>query len=208
MIWITRDYQSTATQEIPASTSASGEIAIYLSKSVNSLPGSHMGYLLVAPGTSDQETIFYHRSAAGGTVVYCYDKQRDKHVSHPIGTQVLLANSIDYMNYLLNQSRTQGFIYQKDDYDVIIKGGLWYMDAQNVEIDDLDTSANLENKSLANGARNYVYVVPYDYKIVTEPILLEAFLLYTIDVDAGGMITKIEAAHVQVVGNKGEDGIQ
>lgn len=50
MINLTRDYVASATQIIPASTSSSGEIEIHLSKSVNPAEGSHMGYLLVAPG--------------------------------------------------------------------------------------------------------------------------------------------------------------
>lgn len=208
MIHLTRDFLASATQVIPASTSSSGEIEIHLSKSVNPAEGSHMGYLLVAPGGSHQESIFFHRSAAGGTVVYCYDFNRTWHGSHPLGTQVMLSNSIDYLNYVINQSRSQGFLYQKDEYDFVIKGGLWYMDAQNIEIADLDTSENLENKTLTNNCRNYVYVVPYDYRITVEPIELEAFLLYTVDVNAGGQITKITPAHTQVVGNKGEAGVQ
>ena len=82
------------------------------------------------------------------------------------------------------------------------------MDAQNIEIADLDTSDNVAFKTLTNNCRNYVYVVPYDYRITTEPLTLEAFLLYEVDVDAGGVITKITSANTQVVGNKGEAGEQ
>lgn len=141
-------------------------------------------------------------------MVYAYDFNRTWHGSHPIGAQVLLSNSIDYMNYLINQARSHGFLYQKDAYDFVIKGGLWYMDAQNIAIGDLDTSENVEFKTLTNNCKNYVYVVPYDYRITVEPLTFEAFLLYEVDVDAGGVITKITSANTQVVGNKGEAGVQ
>ena len=79
-----------------------------------------MGYLLLEPCTIREESIFYHRRV--GNTVYCYGVNRDNPVEHLATAVVYMANSIDYMNYIIGQTYEQTFIYKKSIYDVIITG--------------------------------------------------------------------------------------
>lgn len=175
---------------------STGELAILCNDSSD----SDQGYILLEPGTEKEEHIFYHRRS--GNTVYAYGINRSAPVQHEINAQVLFSNSIDYLNYTLSQINDQGFIYKKDTQNVIIQGGTFYIDGVNVEIDDLDTSAALTNKTLISGVLNYVYITAGDYLITDTVIASEAYLLATIDVSIGGIVNTIDKKNTFVVGNK------
>lgn len=189
-----RNYKTYLTEIL--SNSSIGELAIYL----NDTPTSDQGYLLLEPGTVKEENIFYHRRV--GNTVFAYAINRSAPVEHLVNAQVLFSNSIDYLNYALNQINDQGFIYKKDAQNIIVTGGVFYIDGVNVTIADLDTSLNLTGKSLIAGALNYIYITSGDYTIVSTPIASEAYLLATVDVSIGGIVTAIDNKNTFVVGNK------
>ncbi len=145
-----RNYKTYLTEVL--SNSSTGELAIYL----NDTPTSDQGFLLLEPGTVKEENIFYHRRV--GNTVYAYGINRSALVEHELNAQVLFSNSIDYLNYALNQIQDQGFIYKKDSQNIIITGGVFYIDGVNVTIADLDTSESIANKSLIAGQMNYIYI--------------------------------------------------
>jgi hypothetical protein len=104
-------------------------------------------------------------------------------VYHPAGTNVLIANSVDYFNYLLQNNEQQFFIYQKNANHLVCKGGTFYVNSTNVTVSDLDTSLALTNKTLVSNATNYIYFVEEDFKITTTVIALEAYLIATVTVN-------------------------
>lgn len=134
------DYKTYLTQIL--TNASTGELSIVCNDSSD----SDQGYLLLEPGTVKEEHIFYHRRS--GNTVYAYGINRSVPVQHEVNAQVLFSNSIDYLNYTLGQLNDQGFIYKKDTQNVIIQGGTFYIGGTNVEIDDLDTSDELEDKTL------------------------------------------------------------
>ena len=101
-----------------------------------------------------------------------------------------MANSIDYMNYIISQTYEQTFIYKKNASHVIITGGSFYIDGVNVIFGEVDTSAAVLNKSLIANSNNYVYIKNGDYYITaTEDttLMLVANIITALD----GTITSI-----------------
>ena len=94
-VFLKRNYTWYITDPIP--TDIVWEFELSLSVSTD----SSMWYLLVEPWTVKEETIFYHRSS--GSTVWFYQANRSANYSHDDNSQVLLVNSIDYMNYILWQ---------------------------------------------------------------------------------------------------------
>lgn len=78
-----------------------------------------------------------------------------------------MANSIDYMNYIISQAYEQTFIYKKTISDVIITGGSFYIASQHVLISEIDTSLLVTDQKLFVNAINYIYIKDGAYYITT-----------------------------------------
>ena len=105
MIKLIRNYKTYITELLP--NNVIWEYALVL----NDAPNSDIWYLLLEPWTIREESIFYHRSL--GNTVYIYQENRTNPFEHADNSICLLANSIDYINYLIWQSNNQCFIYKK-----------------------------------------------------------------------------------------------
>lgn len=193
-----RDYTTYITAIMP--NTATGEIPVYLADPTD----SDSGFLLIEPGTVRQESCFYHRRS--GNIAYTYGVNRHSPTEHAINSQVLLANSVDYLNYLLDQVNDQTAIYRKSDSHIVIKGGYFYIDGHNIVISDLDTEDALTGKTLTNGATNYVYIQDGDYVITPTPIIADAYWVATISTSIGGVITSITRIRNYGVAAKGATG--
>lgn len=158
-LFLKKDYQTYLT--VLLDNTSTGEVAISLNESTE----SNMGYLLLEPGTPKEESIFYHRRE--GNVVYCYWVNRDNPVEHLVYAVVYMANSIDYMNYIISQTFEQTFIYKKSLSHVIITGGSFYTWWQTILINDVDTSIWTAGKTLFANSINYIYLKDGDYFITT-----------------------------------------
>ena len=110
------------------------------------------------------------------------------------------------MNYALEQVPDQTFIYKKSSSDLVVIGGYFYIDGQNIIISNLDTSLAVPNKVLINDSLNYIYVVDGDYKITNVVITSNAYLVGTVLVSVGGNITTITRTKCFGVASKGETG--
>jgi len=184
--FLTEELQNTATWEV--------EIKLWVASD------SETGYLIIEPWVNSQEeSIFFHRKL--GTSVFCYWVNRDNPIFHTINSQVFLASSIDLFNHYSNFIWEQWHIFKLSTSDVIIKGWTYYLDDVNVVINDVDTSLALTNKTLVPNAINYVHIKDWDYYIsITEDA---SYLLATITVNAGGLVTSIDKKNIYWIGTKG-----
>lgn len=199
MTQLKRNYNTYLTQEL--ANSSTGETPVFLQHD----PESDIWFIIIGTWSS-QESIFYHRSV--GNIVYFYPINRKNPVYHPAGTDVLLANSVDYFNYLLENTEEQFYIYKKNANHLVCKWGTFYVNATNVTVADLDTSLALPNKTLVSNTTNYIYFVEEDFKVTTTVIPLEAYLIATVTVNVWWEITNIVRHNTKIVGNKGEKGDQ
>lgn len=199
-----RDYQAYVTDLIPATVS--GEYWV----TVSSEPESSMWYLYVEPWTENKETIFYHRSL--WNTVWFYQVNRSAWLEHPDNSPVLLANSIDYMNYILWQTNEQLFLYKKSETDLVIKGWKFYIASQLVTISDLDTEDELEWKTLINDALNYIYIDTENLDfLITDEVNNNFFLVATVLINAGWVITNVnkdKVLHIGTIWETGPNGLQ
>ncbi len=167
------------------SATATWEIQINL----NIEPDSDMGFLLLENWTDKQESIFYHRKL--GTSVFCYWVNRSIPTVHATWATVLLANSIDYMNYLLDTTYEQFYIYKKSVTDIIITWGTIYKNWITFTVEDLDTSEWLIYQTLTSDAANYIYLST-DNKIYITPIYdLSKYNIATVMVGIWWVISSI-----------------
>ena len=181
-LFLKKDYKTYLTVTLP--NTSTWEVWITLNDSTD----SDKGYLLLEPGTVKEESIFYHRRT--GNTVYCYGINRDNPVEHLSTAIVYMANSIDYMNYIISQTYEQTFIYKKNASHVIITGGSFYIDGENLIFSEVDTSAALTNKSLIANSNNYLYIKDGDYYITAtadNTLMLVANIITALD----GTITSI-----------------
>lgn len=95
---------------------------------------------------------------------------------------MLFSNSIDYLNYVIDQSNQQGYVYRKDTQNVVVVGGTFFSEGTNQEVPDLDTSLGIPGKTLILGTTNYLYFEVDDYVITDTVIDKDALLLATIEV--------------------------
>ncbi len=196
-LFLKKDYKTYLTVTLP--NTSTWEVWITLNDSTD----SDKGYLLLEPGTEREESIFYHRRT--GNTVYCYGINRDNPVEHLSTAVVYMANSIDYMNYIISQTYEQTFIYKKDASHVIITGGSFYIDGENIIFGEVDTSAALTNKSLIANSNNYVYIKNGDYYITAtadSTLMLVANIITALD----GTITSILKYNTVTLWGKGEKG--
>lgn len=95
-----RDYKTSLAALVPATSV--GEVEIQL----DTVPDTQAGFVLIEPGiVGKEESAFFHRSA--GASVFVYGINRSNPTTHADGSQVFLANAIDYMNYLLERAHSQ-----------------------------------------------------------------------------------------------------
>jgi hypothetical protein len=196
-----RDYKSYVTIAIP-------DVVVWeFECSLDTTTDSSMGYLLVEPWTDNEETIFYHRSS--WDTVWFYQINRSWSIAHDDNAQVLLVNSIDYMNYILWQTNEQLFLYKKSATDLVIKWGRFYIGSQLVTIADLDTEDELEWKTLFSDTTNYIYIdtVNLDFLITNEENN-DLFLIWTVFVNAWWEITNIVKEKTFHIWTIGKDWIQ
>ena len=172
-IILKRDYKTYVTAPIPDVVTWEYELSLNVSTD------SQMWYLLLEPWTNKEETIFYHRSS--GDTVWFYQVNRSNTIAHADNAQVLLVNSIDYMNYILWQTNEQLFLYKKSNQHIVIKWWKFYISSQLITISDLDTELWLANKTLFTNTTNYIYIdtINLDFKI-TNVVDNNLFLVATV----------------------------
>lgn len=178
-----KNYKWTLTETLQ--NTATGEVEIKLSIA----PTSDVGFITIEPGVNGkEETIFYHRIV--GNSIFVYGVNRDNPLQHIVWSAIVLANSIDVFNYLLEHVYQAPYIFKKSTSDVIIKGGKFYINNTLVTIDDLDTSLAIENKVLDPNDTNYVYIKDNDY-FINQVYDATLYPVADIITDAGGVITSI-----------------
>jgi len=100
--------------------------------------------------------MFYHRTAWNSVFVYWVN--RTNPITHLSWTNVTLTNSIDWMNYLSENSFDQFHIYKKSLTDIIVTGWRIYEWWSIIDILPIDTSIWWANQILVTNATNYLYV--------------------------------------------------
>lgn len=203
-VYLERDYSWHATVLIPSTVT--WEFELSLDKDTN----SSMWYLLVEPWTVREETIFYHRSS--GNTVWFYNVNRTWSYEHADNSNVLLVNSIDYMNYILWQTNEQLFLYKTSTTDLVIKGWKFYIASQMVTLSDLDTSEDLTWKTLFNDSTNYIYIDTENLDfLITNSVNNDYFLVATVLTNAWWVIqsiTKEKVLHIWTIWETWPQGIQ
>jgi len=163
---------------------STGEIEIKLSIA----PISSLGFVTIEPWVNlKEETIFYHRVV--GNSIFVYWVNRDNPLQHIIGSSIVLANSVDIFNYMLDSEQAP-YIFKKSVSDVIIKGGKFYINNTLITINDVDTSVPLEDKVLDPNDTNYVYIKNNDY-FISQAYDATLYPVADIVVDAWWNITSI-----------------
>lgn len=196
MINLKRNYKTYITEPIYSWTT--WEFPVYLNDSTD----SDMWFLLLEPGTVNEESMFYHRRV--GNIVYVYSVNRVTPKDHLDNSQVLLVNSIDYMNYLISQTNEQCFIYKTDNNNVVVKWWTFYINWENVIIDDLVTANWLPDKVFIPEATNYLYIVNWDFKITDTIIPKEAYLVATFYIWVSWSVDSFIKHNTFIVWNKWE----
>jgi hypothetical protein len=160
-----------------------------------------MGYLLIDKNGDNEEEIFYHRRV--GDTVYAYRTNRQKDILHSVGTPVLLADSIQLFNFLLNRTGEILHLYKINPNHIFIKGGEATVKGIPHIVADLDTRQ--PGKNLVSGVVNYIYIIDGEFVIRTnlEPSHL---LFYKITTDISGLITQIDRVHNIELPQKGDRG--
>lgn len=195
-VYLERDYKWYTTVLIP--DIVTWEFELSLDRETN----SSMWYLLIEPWTVREETIFYHRSS--GNTVWFYQVNRTWTFEHADNSQILLVNSIDYMNYILWQTNEQLFLYKISDTDLVIKGWKFYIASQTVILSDLDTSLDEEWKTLFNDSVNYIYIDTENLDfLITNEVNNNYYLVATVLTNAWWVIqsiTKEKTLHIGTIG--------
>lgn len=196
-LFLKKDYKTYLT--VILTNTVTWEIGITLNDSSE----SKMWYLLLEPWTTEEESIFYHRR--DWNTVYCYGVNRSNPVEHAVNAIVYMANSIDYMNYIISQTYEQTFIFKKSLSHVIITGGSFYIWGENIIIDEIDTSDWITNKTLISNANNYLYLKDWDYyisSVLDTSLMMIAKIITALD----GTITSIEKYNTITFWSKWEKG--
>lgn len=170
------------------------------------VPDTNAGFILVEPGIAGkEESAFFHRTS--GASVFVYGVNRSNPTTHANGSQVFLANAIDYMNFILSRVSVQGHVYKKSASHAIVKGGKHFVGSVAYDIPDLDTSFALPGKTLTIGVNNYVYVEDGDYviKLENDPLLYPVARIF---VGMSGEIETILQYNTLTIGTKGDTGLQ
>jgi len=135
-----------------------------------------------------EENIFYHRVSWNS--VFCYWVNRSNPVEHQIWATVNLVNAIDAMNYILDNTHEQFYIYKKSITDVIITWWRVYQSWLDIVVPTVDTSTWTVWQTLSTNTTNYVYVELGIIKIISTYDNTK-YILSEIDVDNSWNITAI-----------------
>jgi len=180
------------------------EISINLQDS----PESDIGWIIIAPGTTSEETCFFHRSV--GNTVFVHWVNRTNPHAHDIGTLVYYASTIDYLNYLLSRQNNQMFIYKKTDDNVVVVGWEFYVWGIYTTVPSMDTSLGLPNQTLLLNTTSWIHLIDGVYAIL--PARDNAhYYVGNVITDISWVITEINLANVAYIsakGNKWDKGDQ
>ncbi len=180
------------------------EISINLQDS----PESDIGWIIIAPGTTSEETCFFHRSV--GNTVFVHWVNRTNPHAHDIGTLVYYASTIDYLNYLLSRQNNQMFIYKKTDDNIVVVGGEFYVWGIYTTVPSMDTSLGLPNQTLLLNTTSWIHLIDGVYTIL--PARDNAhYYVGNVITDISWVITEINLANVAYIsakGNKWDKGDQ
>lgn len=175
------------------------EISINLQDS----PESDMGWIIIAPGTTSEETCFFHRSV--GNTVFVHGVNRTNPHAHDIGTLVYYASTIDYLNYLLSRQNNQMFIYKKTDDNVVVVGGEFYVWGIYTVVPSMDTSLGLPNQTLLINTTSFIHLENGIYTIAAARNN-SLYYVWSVVTDVGGNIASITHANVTHLSTKGDKG--
>jgi len=162
-------------------------------------PAWDMWYLLIDKNWANQEELFYHRKS--WMAVFAYQVNRQSVVEHQAGTQVLLANSISYMNHILDMIGDHFFYYKKDLSNIVVKWWKAILEWVLYDVQDFDTS--LPGNNLTSNATNYIYLIDWVFSISTVIIPNELLILKVVT-DLSWMITSIEKYYIMPLPQKGD----
>jgi hypothetical protein len=177
------------------------EISINLQDS----PESDMGWIIIAPGTTSEETCFFHRSV--GNTVFVHWVNRTNPHAHDIGTLVYYASTIDYLNYLLSRQNNQMFIYKKTDDNIVVVGGEFYVWGIYTVVPSMDTSLGLPNQTLLINTTSFIHLENGIYTIAAARNN-SLYYVWSVVTDVGGNIASITHANVTHLSTKGDKGDQ
>lgn len=177
------------------------EISINLQDS----PESDMGWIIIAPGTTSEETCFFHRSV--GNTVFVHWVNRTNPHAHDIGTLVYYASTIDYLNYLLSRQNNQMFIYKKTDDNIVVVGGEFYVWGIYTVVPSMDTSLGLPNQTLLLNTTSFIHLENGIYTIAAARNN-SLYYVWSVVTDVGGNIASITHANVTHLSTKGDKGDQ
>lgn len=185
--YIKKQYKTTNSVIVPDFVDA--EQAFHLA----SAPESDMGWIIIAPWTTNEETCFFHRTV--GNTVYVHWVNRSNPNIHAIGTIVYYASTIDYLNYLLSRQNHQMYIYKTSDDNVVVLGWEFYVWGIYTTVPDMDTSLGLPNQTLLVNSTSWIHLVNGVYTIL--PTRNNAhYYVGNVITDIAGVITEINLANV------------
>jgi len=178
-----KNYKATLTEEVLATTSWEIEIKLSIA------PESDTWFILIEPGVSaKEESCFYHRRVWNSVFIYWVN--RDNPTTHDINVSVMLTNSIDSFNYILDLIHEEFLIFKKDLQNVIIKWWRIYEEWTLKDVSEIDTSLWGTDQVLIIDSTNYVYIENWLIKI-TNTDSSDKYLIATIVVGADWEIESI-----------------
>lgn len=185
--YIKKQYKTTNSVIVPDFVDA--EQAFHLA----SAPESDMGWIIIAPWTTNEETCFFHKAV--GNTVYVHWVNRSNPNIHAIGTIVYYASTIDYLNYLLSRQNHQMYIYKTSDDNVVVLGWEFYLWGIYTTVPDMDTSLGLPNQTLLVNSTSWIHLVNWVYTIL--PARNNAYYyIGNVITDIAGVVTEINLANV------------
>jgi len=166
------DYQASLLSEVPITST--WEIAIHLSVEIE----SDMWFIVIDRWINlKEERMMYHRKEQN--TVFVYWIQRSLPVHHDVGALVIL-DAVWSINYWLDNTFQQMYIYQKSLSDIVVKGWEFYINGNRVVIPDLDTE--LWTQHLTPWTENNIYIKDNEYFITTDDVDTD-YLVWIIYVD-------------------------
>ena len=193
--YIKKQYKTTNSVIVPDFVDA--EQAFHLASS----PESDMGWIIIAPWTTNEETCFFHRTV--GNTVYVHWVNRSNPNIHAIGTIVYYASTIDYLNYLLSRQNHQMYIYKTSDDNVVVLGWEFYVGGIYTTVPDMDTSLGLPNQTLLVNSTSWIHLIDGVYTILPARNNTHYYVGNVIT-DIAWVITEINLANVTHLSVKGE----
>jgi len=124
---------------------------------LNDTPESDTWFIILEKGIAwKDESLFYHRKSWNS--VFCYWVNRSNPVQHEINSSVLLVNSIDALNYIIDNIQEDFFIYKKSKTDIIVTGWDIYDQEELLTLSEIDSSDWDPDHTFVVNKLNYVYI--------------------------------------------------